>query len=87
MLEDFVDDLKKIIAERRELDRDLLETGPQSTDLTRGRIQAFKQALIDIDELALRYAAPESVPDGLQDYSMAVAVTKGSRFGNRRSAA
>ena len=68
MLEDFVKDLRDILNERLTRDRDLNEGTSTASDMVRGRIQAWKQTFIDIDELLKRYAEDEvkSVPEHIK---------------------
>lgn len=73
MLEDFVKDLKEIVSERLARDRDLNEGSGKSEasrDQIIGRIQGWKQALIDIDELLEKYRSdePEEAPQHIKSY-------------------
>lgn len=63
---DFADDLKRKIEARLESARCQLE-GSGDPDKPRGKVEAFRECLVDIDDLVTQYAKPESVPESLQD--------------------
>jgi hypothetical protein len=66
MLVDFADELRKRIEQRLEASRLTLE-GSGAVDKPRGRIEAFREVLIDLDEIVTLFLQPESVPEALQD--------------------
>ena len=65
MLDDFVDDLKRTLNQRLDSAISTLK-GNVDPARPRGLIEAYEQALGDIDELRVQYTHPESVPEQLR---------------------
>jgi hypothetical protein len=63
---DFAEDLRDKINARLESARAQLE-GSGDPAKPRGKVEALREVLIDLDDLITQYAKPESVPEHLQD--------------------
>lgn len=63
---DFAEDVRRKIEARLESARTQLE-GSGDPDKPRGKVEAFRECLIDLDDTLEQYAKPESVPEALQD--------------------
>ena len=87
MLDDYVNDLKANLAQRREREQRLLNAGTERDDRVRGRLEAYEESLLAIDELMAAYREPESVPEPIQRVERSSHGSgHGHRFGSRRVA-
>ncbi len=64
MLEDFAEDLRQTLHQRLDNAFATLK-GNGDPARPRGMIEAFESAIADLDDILIRYRAPESVPEQL----------------------
>lgn len=77
MLDEYVNELKKRLSERREVaDRMAIYDGG---DVNRGMVQAYDAAMLDVDEIHEEFREPQEVPAHLKKAAHTVTMTTRGR--------